>query len=281
MSEKMVGYYAIIPANVRYDKRLSANAKLLYGEITALSNEKGYCWASNGYFADLYGVSSGSISNWIGNLEKAGYIKRKVIRDKNNAVIRREIYLSVAVQSLNEEEKLDEEERIDAEERIDEEEKLDAEEKEEPTQNSCDTSSKNLGDPLKENYGTSPKNLGDLPQKTIGPPPKNFKDNNTTNNTMNNTNNKRAVVDIIRSYTDDKELLEALKGFSEMRTATRSKLTPRAMKLALNKLDSLSSDLNDKIDIVNQSTMNSWKSFYPLNKDTSKKEDRFSEYNFG
>lgn len=261
MSEKMIGYYAIIPANVRYDKRLSANAKLLYGEITALSNEKGYCWATNGYFADLYGVSLGSISNWIGDLEKAGYIKRKVIRDKNKAVIRREIYISVAVQNSNEEENLNEEEQA--------------------KENSDDTSPKNLRDPIKENYKTSPKNLRDLPQKTMGPPPKNFKENNTINNTINNTNNKRAVVDIIDDYTNNKELLEALKGFNEMRIAIRSKLTPRAMKLALNKLDSLSSNLDDKIEIVNQSTMNSWKSFYPLKKDDSKKEDRFAEYNFG
>lgn len=67
-------YYAIIPANVRYDSRLTANAKLLYGEITALCNDKGYCWATNEYFAKLYNVSKVSISGWIKNLADCGYI---------------------------------------------------------------------------------------------------------------------------------------------------------------------------------------------------------------
>jgi hypothetical protein len=67
-------YYANIPATVRYDKRLTPNAKLLYGEITALCNQEGYCWAMNAYFADLYGVSKTSISAWIGNLKEAGHI---------------------------------------------------------------------------------------------------------------------------------------------------------------------------------------------------------------
>jgi len=67
-------YYAIIPATVRYDQRLTPNAKLLYGEITALCNQEGYCWAGNQYFADLYGVSKTSISAWIGNLKEAGHI---------------------------------------------------------------------------------------------------------------------------------------------------------------------------------------------------------------
>lgn len=67
-------YYAIIPASVRYDKKLCPNAKLLYGEITALCNEKGYCWATNSYFSGLYGVSNRSIVNWINELEQAGHI---------------------------------------------------------------------------------------------------------------------------------------------------------------------------------------------------------------
>lgn len=67
-------YYSIIPANVRYDSDLTANAKLLYGEITALCNDKGYCWASNEYFSKLYGVSKKSISTWISQLVKKNYI---------------------------------------------------------------------------------------------------------------------------------------------------------------------------------------------------------------
>lgn len=77
--EERPNYYAIIPANIRYDADLTANAKLLYGEITALCNEKGYCWATNEYFANLYGVSKTSISKWISSLIQKEYIFSETI----------------------------------------------------------------------------------------------------------------------------------------------------------------------------------------------------------
>ena len=78
MKEKP-NYYAIIPAEIRYDKTLKDKAKLLYGEIVALTDKEGYCWASNRYFAELYGVSSTTISLLIKDLVEKGYIESEII----------------------------------------------------------------------------------------------------------------------------------------------------------------------------------------------------------
>lgn len=88
-------YYSIIPANVRYDEKLKPNEKLLYGEITALANKNGYCWAENHYFANLYDVTKTTVSRWISNLENQGYVKTKLIyRDRSKQVSKRHIYIT-------------------------------------------------------------------------------------------------------------------------------------------------------------------------------------------
>ena len=87
MTEEKKSYYAVIPANVRYDESLPPNAKLLYGEITALCNAEGYCWASNKYFADLYGVSISSIKRWIKALIDKGYITSRLIYKEGSSEI--------------------------------------------------------------------------------------------------------------------------------------------------------------------------------------------------
>ena len=68
MNNEFPSYYAIIPATLRYDENIIPNAKLLYGEITCLSNKEGYCYATNSYFAKLYHVTNQAISRWIKSL---------------------------------------------------------------------------------------------------------------------------------------------------------------------------------------------------------------------
>lgn len=87
MEKTQPNYYAVVPANVRYCKELMPSAKLLYGEITALSNDKGYCWAGDSYFQDLYGVSKTTIQNWLKSLEKNNFINREVVYKKGSKEI--------------------------------------------------------------------------------------------------------------------------------------------------------------------------------------------------
>jgi hypothetical protein len=67
-------YYAVITAEVRYDKTLSASEKLFFAELTALTNMNGKCFASNNYFAELYGVDRSTVTSWVRKLAQKGFI---------------------------------------------------------------------------------------------------------------------------------------------------------------------------------------------------------------
>lgn len=87
------GYIAIIPAIVRYDKDLKPNEKLLFGEISALMDAKGFCWASNKYFAELYDVAVETVSRWITHLVKKGYVKSKIVyAEDGKTVLQRKLW---------------------------------------------------------------------------------------------------------------------------------------------------------------------------------------------
>lgn len=97
MEDSRPGYYAVIPADVRYDDRIPANAKLLYGEISALIGADGYCFASNAYFASLYKLSERTVSGLIGKLQESKYIDVVLKKDpKTGQVTKRLIYLKVS-----------------------------------------------------------------------------------------------------------------------------------------------------------------------------------------
>lgn len=100
MDEARPGYYAVIPADVRYDDRIPPNAKLLYGEISALIGAEGFCYASNSYFMKIYGFSDPTISRLISALVNVGYIKRELEKDQTGQVVRRKLYLSVSVPEI-------------------------------------------------------------------------------------------------------------------------------------------------------------------------------------
>jgi len=85
-------------------------------------------------------------------------------------------------------------------------------------------------------------------------------------NTKGSNTKRSNTNDIIKGYTKDEELAEALKAFAEMRKAMKKPLTERAWKLIFNKLDGISPDTGVQIAVLNQSIEHSWQTVYPLKK---------------
>lgn len=90
-------YYAVIPAPVLYSKDLTNFQKLLYANISALTNKDGYCFASNEYFSDLFGTTIETISRAISGIAKAGFVMIEIDKKAGNV---RKIYLSEQIPLL-------------------------------------------------------------------------------------------------------------------------------------------------------------------------------------
>ena len=90
-------FWAVIPATIRYDNIICSTAKLLFAEMTALSNREGYCWASNKYFAELFKISITQVSRLVASLEDRGFIKTFIERENGN---QRKIYPQVTAESV-------------------------------------------------------------------------------------------------------------------------------------------------------------------------------------
>ena len=242
--EEQKAYYAIIPADVRYDDKLPANAKLLYGEITALTNEKGYCWAGNRYFADLYNVTTVTVSRWIKMLCDKGYLTSNIFYKSGTKEIECRQLSITGNKTI--------------------------------VQQKC-------YDPIIKNDNTPPiemlrgvnKNVKTPIQKSAPPINKNVRENNTYNNTFNITSNKKkerrkktGYDEIIDSLVENEELKDTLREFIKLRQMIKAPMTDKALKLLITKVSKMG-DVETQIEILNQSIENSWKSVYPLKNNTT------------
>lgn len=85
-------FYSILPAKVRYDKELKDKAKLIYSEITSLSNSDGECYALNEYFCNLYDISEATITRIIRQLKKKKLIEIEYIyKEGSKEILKRVI----------------------------------------------------------------------------------------------------------------------------------------------------------------------------------------------
>lgn len=90
-------------------------------------------------------------------------------------------------------------------------------------------------------------------------------------NTNTNTNTKKSVKknidkykDLIDTYTDNSDLVKAINDFIDMRKKIKKPMTENALNLMLKKLDRLGNNDLEKIEILENSIMNSWQGIFEL-----------------
>lgn len=76
--------YLIIPDVIASDSNLNFFDRLLYGKIYSLSKQQGYCWASNTYLANYFGVTTVYVSNAISRLVENNYLNLQFDNTKPN-----------------------------------------------------------------------------------------------------------------------------------------------------------------------------------------------------
>lgn len=75
------------------------------------------------------------------------------------------------------------------------------------------------------------------------------------------------INDVFCQFSLDEEVKDALYDFIDMRKQKKRPLTPRALKMVINKLQELSKDSKTQVAIVNQTILHNWDTVYALKSD--------------
>lgn len=79
------------------------------------------------------------------------------------------------------------------------------------------------------------------------------------------------IDDLINSNFTDDELKNTVYEFIKMRKAIKKPLTTRGLELMIKKLYKITTDINEQIEILNNSIMNNWQGIYPLKQNNNNK----------
>lgn len=87
-----ISFDCVLPSALLFNKKIELTAVKLYAMIRGLTKKHGYCYATNKYLSELMEASERSVTEWILQLKKEGYLE--VETDKNGIHWQRRIYLS-------------------------------------------------------------------------------------------------------------------------------------------------------------------------------------------
>lgn len=230
-------FFAVLPAAVRYDARLSASEKIFFAEITALTEAEGYCYAANAYFCELYGAGDRTVRRWLEHLQAAGYIEVEPAAGGEAPHPRRIWLAGRTVRGAD----------VDA-----------------------------AADGAAKNGRGAAKNGREGRPKMAGPTTREQKNNNTGARASSEpaSTPSRTVGEIFAEFCAqcnlDQRLDDALGEFASSRAAKKKPLTPWAAELLCKKLRRLAAEAEarDPVDYMVQaleeSVVNSWSGVFAL-----------------
>lgn len=101
-----------------------------------------------------------------------------------------------------------------------------------------------------------------------------------TNNNDNNVNNDNKII-----YIDDSALNQAIIEFVAHRKSIKKPMSDHAVKLMISKLKKMTSNVDEQVEIINQSIVNGWQGIFPLKEEGKGKKrpqskgTKFSNFN--
>lgn len=85
--------FVMVFSDIYKDDSLSTHAKFLHGHLYCWRDPDGYFRGSNRDLMQYFGKSKPTVQKWLQELEDAGYISKEVVRNENNKVVERKIYI--------------------------------------------------------------------------------------------------------------------------------------------------------------------------------------------
>ena len=242
-------YYGVIPASVRYDKELSSSMKVLYSEFSSLCNRYGYCHATNGYFAKLYGVSKTTISRWISKLEQRGHIYSSVhYFPDSHEIEERRIYISNVNTPIQK------------------------------CQGGIDKNVKGGIDKKRKGNNTS-KNNTSINKKEVGLFENDFLPIGSQKKIETSPAPKNPELNLPYDSEKFKKAWDDWKEYKRSEFGFKFK-SVKTENMTLSKLNNISKTENEAIQIIQEAIANGWKGFYPLksnNHEKRKPDPRFDD----
>lgn len=236
------GFYAILPASVRYDNRLKPAEKIFYAEITALANQAGYCYAGNSYFSQLYGVDERTVRRWVQHLQQYGYADVSYAREGNDNQ-RRISPLTGSVPDV-----------FDSAEIPD-----------------TDVQSGHPVSGADMNVRPTRTSMSATPGHKC--PHNNTRDNNTRDNNTGAGARASAAEILSAAFPADERLTKILLDFVEFRKSGKHPMTAKAAQLICTKLNKLADEANVQdrsgymVAVLEQSILRGWEGLFAVKED--------------